>query len=125
MAKSLSTPQTTIRPSGPDSFAVVGADGATVRDGFKSRGHAAMWAAKQKIYQGKTPPRRQVEIPPALEDESIKKIKLLAEMSGESYPRFLAEAKAGVYGELYQLGKNIFGLKYGNWKRAMAARIVK
>ena len=84
-----------------------------------------MWAARQKIYTGTTPRRRQPEIPPELEDESIKKIKLLAEMSGESYPRFLAEAKKGKYGELYRLGKKILGLKYGNWKRGMAARVVK
>jgi hypothetical protein len=30
-----------------------------------------------------------------------------------------------MFGELYQLGKNSFGLKYGNWKRAMAARVIK
>jgi hypothetical protein len=97
------------------------------RDGFKDRAVAAMWASRQKsiIYKGVTPRRAKPTIPAEIEDESIKKIKLLAEMSGESYPRFLAEAKAGMYGELYQLGKNIFGLKYGNWKRGMAARVVK
>ena len=92
---------------------------------FGVRGHAAMWAARQKIYEGTTPRRRQQEIPPELVDESIKPIPLLAKMSGKGYPRLLAEAKAGLYGELYQLGKNSFGLKFGNWKRGMAARIVK
>ena len=90
-----------------------------------SRALCGMWGARKGYYQGVTPRRAKPTIPAEIEDESIKKIKLLAEMSGESYPRFLAEAKAGTYGELYQLGKNSLGLKYGNWKRAMAARVVK
>jgi hypothetical protein len=113
----------TIQPSDA-GFAIIN-DGEIIRDGFTSRGHAAMWAARQKIYQGKHAPRRKPEIPPELEDESIKKLRLLAAMSGKSYWRFLAEAKSGVYGELYLLGKKTLGLKYGAWKRGMAARQVQ
>jgi len=118
------TPQAVIRRTNDGSFAVI-VDDEIVRDGFVSRGHAAMWASRQHLYERKTPRRRQVALPPDLEDESIKKLPLLARMSGKSYPTFLAEAKAGAYGELYQLGKNIFGLKFGNWKRGMAAQTVK
>lgn len=96
------------------------------RDGFKDRAVAAMWASRQKsiIYKGITPRRAKPPIPPDLEDESIKPIPLLASMSGDSYRTFLADAKSGRYGELYQLA-NGFGLNFGNWKRGMAARIVK
>ena len=45
-------------------------------------------------------------------------------MSGDSYRTFLKDAKRGRYGPLYDLG-NGFGLNFGNWKRGMAARIVK
>jgi hypothetical protein len=77
-----------------------------------------------ELYERKTPPRRPVEIPAALEDEAILPIPLLAKLSGWGYPGFLAAAKAGVFGELYQLG-NGFGLKRGAWKRGMATRVVK
>ena len=120
----MSSKQTATIESCGNGFAVIVA-GEIIRDGFVSRGHAAMWAARQRLYQRKTAPRREIALPPDLEDESIKKIPLLAKMSGKSYPTFLAEAKAGAYGELYQLGKNIFGLKFGNWKRGMAAQTVK
>ena len=82
-----------------------------------------MWGTRQKLYQGSGPPRRKPAIPPNLEDESIKPIPLLSRMSGDSYPTFLADAKAGRYGELYRLA-NGFGLKFGNWKRGMAARVI-
>jgi hypothetical protein len=114
--------QAKIIPS-DDGFAVV-VDNRIVRDGFTSRGHAAMWAARQKLYQRIGPPRRRVAIPSEFQDEAIQKIPLLARMSGDSYPTFLADAKAGKYGELYQLGKG-FGLKLGNFKRGMAARVIK
>lgn len=109
--------------SSDNGFAVA-VNGEIVRAGFVSRGHAAMWAARQKIYERKTPSRRPVEIPANLEDEAIKPIPLLAQMSGDSYPTFLADAKAGRYGALYQLGRR-FGLKFGDWKRGMATRVVK
>jgi hypothetical protein len=116
--------QATIVATDDGQFAVV-LDGEIIRSGFKTRGHGAMWATRQGIYQGTTARRPEKQIPPALEDESIKRIPLLARMSGKSYPRFLAEVKAGMYGPVFQLGRNALGLKFGNWKRGMAARIVK
>jgi len=113
---------TTIEPSG-DGFAVI-TDGKTIRDGFVSRGHAAMWAARKGLYQGHTP-RRKPEIPVSLADEQILKLPLAAKLTGRGYPRFLAEAKAGVWGELFQLGKNIFGVKLGNIKRSLTAAQIK
>jgi hypothetical protein len=43
-----------IIPSG-NGFAVA-VDGKIIRDGFTGPGHAAMWAARQGIYQGKAYP---------------------------------------------------------------------
>jgi hypothetical protein len=106
-----------------NGFAVV-VDGEIVRDGFVGKGHAAMWAKRRGIYHRQGPVRRKPEIPANLEDDAIKPIPLLARMSHSGYPKFLAEAKAGLYGELYAVG-NGYGLKYGNWKRGMAARVVK
>jgi hypothetical protein len=106
-----------------DGFAVAVA-GEIVRAGFVSRGHAAMWAARQRIYRGKTPRRAKPTIPPELEDQSIKSTRLLAAMIGQSHYRFMIDARAGKYGPLYRFGRGE-GLMFGNWKRAMAARIVK
>ena len=118
----LAMPQATIIETS-NGFAV-SLNGTIVRDGFTSRGHAAMWATRQKIYQGTTPRRAKPTIPAEIEDYSIKPIPLLAAMSGDSYPRFLADAKAGKYGPLYPLGKG-HGLMFGNWKAGMATRVVK
>jgi len=108
-----------------DNGFAVSLDGVTVRDGFKSPGHAAMWAQRQKIYE-RTTPRRGAKptIPPALEDESIKSTRLLAAMNGESHWRFMIDARAGKYGALYPFGKGQ-GLKFGAWKAGRDARAIK
>jgi hypothetical protein len=102
----------------------VAVDGEIVRTGFVSKGHGAMWAKRAGLYRAKNPPRRKPEIPDALADEQILKLPLAAKLTGCGYPRFRDEAKHGLWGELYQLGKNTFGLKLGNIKRGMAARQV-
>ena len=89
-----------------------------------SRALCGMWGARKGYYQGVTPRRAKPTIPAEIEDHSIKPIPLLAKMSGDSYRTFLKDAKRGRYGPLYDLG-NGFGLNFGNWKRGMAARIVK
>jgi hypothetical protein len=94
------------------------------RDDFPTRAVAAMWAARQGIYKGVTPRRAKPTIPAEIEDHSIKPIPLLARMSGDSYRTFLADAHDGRYGPLYELA-NGYGLNFGNWKRGMAARVVK
>jgi hypothetical protein len=118
-----STSEATIKRLSDGKYAVI-RDGEILYSGFAGPGHAAMWAARQNIYKPKGKPRRWPVIPNNLEDESIKPLPLLARMSGGGYPRFLREAKEGLYGELYKLG-NGYGLKYGDWKRGMAARVIK
>jgi hypothetical protein len=114
----------TIQPTDHGTFAVV-AGGKVLRDDFPTRALAAMWGTRQGVYQGKHPPRRRPEIPADLADERILKLPLAAKLAGRGYPRFLAEAKAGMWGELYQIGRTSFGVKFGNLKRGMAASVIK
>jgi hypothetical protein len=125
MPKQKSESKKTAIIAADDGHFAVMLDGEILRSGFKGRGHAAMWATRRGIYQGSTPPKVKTEIPHNLEDESIKRTRLLARMSHQSPQRFLADARTGMYGPLYQLGKNIFGLKFGLWKAGMAAREIK
>jgi hypothetical protein len=118
----MTSKQATIVPS-DNGFAVV-VDGNVVRAGFTSRGMAAMWAARQKLYRGTTRRHAKPVIPPALEDQSIKPTRLLAAMTGESHWRFMVEARRGTYGPLFRLGSKGYGLGYGNWKRGLAARAI-
>ena len=113
----------TIQPTESGTYAVV-VNGKVLHES-PTRALAAMWGAKRRVYKSPVPPRRKPEIPDALADEQILKLPLAARLTGRGYPRFLAEAKAGVWGELYQLGKNIFGVKLGNIKRGMAAAQIK
>jgi len=117
-------PQATIRPSA-SGFALIGINGAVIRDGFKTRALAAMWAARKGLYQRTTPRPNKPTIPAELENDAIKGIPLLARLTGTAYWRFLAEAKCGLYGPLIQLGPNSFGLRFGDWKAAIASREIK
>ena len=112
----------TIAPSASGWAVVV--DGKVLHDGFVRPGHAAMWATRQGIYE-RTTPRRNLKptIPAALEDESIKPTRLLAAMTGESHERFMIDARAGRYGELYPFGRGQ-GLKFGAWKAGRDARAI-
>lgn len=114
----------TIRPTDDGTFAVV-VNGKVLRADFPTRASACMWAAKRGVYKSPAPPRRKPEIPDALVDEQILKLPLAARLTGRGYPRFLDEAKRGMWGELYQLGKNIFGVKLGNIKRGLTAAQLK
>jgi hypothetical protein len=84
-----------------------------------------MWAARQGIYQGKTPRRRKPEIPPDLENFRIVKRPVAAALVGEGYPRFLEESNAGLWGPVYQMGANTFGHQLGDLKARIAARQVR
>jgi hypothetical protein len=112
--------QATIRKTS-NGFGVV-VDGKVVSE-HKTRALCAMWASRKGLYRGTTQRKRQPEIPHDLADEAVRGIPLLARLSGDSYPTFLADAKAGRYGELYQLSRG-FGLRYRNFRRGMAARII-
>src|SRR5262249_16298050 len=105
-------------------FALVDGYGQIVRSGFRSKQLAAICGKRHKIYEGTTPSKRKTHIPPELEDLSIKPTRLLAEMTGESHWRFMIDARAGRYGELYPLGRG-HGLQFGNWKRGLATRAIK
>ena len=122
----MSAKRVSVRQTWPNSFAVVGSDGRIVRDNFTHLKVAWMWAAKQGLHKGRDKRKRQATaIPSDLEDEQILGIPLLARLSNTSYPVFLERAKAGEYGPLFQTGKRTFGLRFGNWKRSMAARQVQ
>lgn len=69
--------------------------------------------------------RRSKEIPTALIDEMILGLPLLARMSNLSYPTFLERAKTGEFGPLIRVNERHYGLRFGGWKAAMAAREVK
>ena len=116
--------QATISPTERGTFAVA-IDGEIIRNDFKTRALAAMWATRQKIYRGTSGPLTKPTIPPALEDESIKPVRLLAAMSGQSYPRFMIDARAGKYGPLYPFGNKSHGLKFGLWKAGRDTRVIK
>jgi hypothetical protein len=116
-------PRATIHATDRGTFAVA-VDGVVLRDDFKTRALAAMWATRQKIYEGTSPRRTKPIIPPELEDQSIKPTRLLAAMQGESHWRFMIDARAGLYGELYPLGRG-HGLKFGKWKAGRDARAIK
>jgi hypothetical protein len=94
----------TIEPSANGGFAVIAANGELLQDGFKSRGHAAMWAARKGIYRSSAPPKRKTEIPipDALADERIFPIGF-ASLHNRNYVSFLPEAKAGKWGTLRRL----------------------
>jgi hypothetical protein len=96
-----------------------------VRYEARTRALVAMWGARQGVYKSSVPPRRKPEIPDALADEQILRLPLAAKLTGLGYPRFLDEAKSGKWGELYQVGKNIFGVKLGNIKRGMTPAQIK
>jgi hypothetical protein len=114
-----------VRQTGPNTFGVFD-DGQIARDGFTNPKVGWMWAGKRKLHVGTAKRRRgATAIPSDLEDERILGLPLLARLSNTSYPVFLERAKAGEYGPLFQTGKRTFGLRFGNWKRSMAARQVQ
>ena len=122
----MSAKRISVRPTGPNSFAVIGADGAIIRDNFKTLQAAWMWSAKAGLHQGAAKRKREATaIPSDLEDERILGLKLLARLSNVSYEKFLSRAKDGEFGPLFKTSKRIFGLRFGDWKRSMAARQVQ
>jgi hypothetical protein len=122
----VSAKRVSVRQTGPNSFAVVGADGAIVRDNFPIPAVAWMRAAKRGLHQGAAKRKREARaIPSNLEDEQILGLPVLARLSNTSYPVFLERAKAGEYGPLFQIGKRTFGLRLGDWKKSIAAREVQ
>jgi hypothetical protein len=113
----------TIEPTDRGTFVVV--DDGKVLHEARSRALCAMWGSRQRVYKSPVPPRRKPEIPDALADEQILKLPLAAKLTGRGYPRFLDEAKRGMWGELYQLNKKDRGVKLGNIKRGMTAAQIK
>src|SRR5262249_36964129 len=112
----------TIEPCGNGFAVAVG--GEIIRAGFVSRGHASMWASRQHLYKRKTPRRRQIELPPDLGDLRIVRSTHAAKIVGASYPRFLEESRAGLWGRI-QISGNSFGRALGDLKRGIAARQVQ
>jgi hypothetical protein len=120
----MSSKQTaTIEPCGNGFAVAVG--GEIIRAGFVSRGHASMWASRQHLYERKTPRRRQIELPPDLGDLRIVRSTHAAKIVGSSYPRFLEESRAGLWGPRVQISGNSFGHALGDLKRGLAARTIK
>ena len=117
----------TVRQTGPDSFAVIGAAGRVVRDGFTNPKIAWMWAANRGLHKGRDKRKREArEIPNDLVNEQIFGLPLLAKLSNVSYNEFRQRAHAGEFGPLIQVNDRAYGLRFGTWKAAMTAReIVK
>ena len=99
--------------------------GGKVLHEARTRALCAMWAARQKIYKGVTPQRREVEIPSDLENLRVIRRPQAAKIVNESYRRFRAESDAGLWGPRYQIGINTVGHTLGDLKRGMAAREIK
>jgi hypothetical protein len=115
----------TVRPSGPNSFAVVGSDGRIIRDGFSNSKVAWMWAAKQGLHKGHDKRKRETRaIPNDLVNDQIIGLPLLARLSNLSYDVFRQRAHAGEFGPLIQVNDRAYGLRFGSWKAAMTAREV-
>jgi hypothetical protein len=122
----VSAKRVSVRQTGPNSFAVIGADAQIVRDNFPTPQVAWMWAAKRGLHQGAAKRRREsTAIPGDLEDERILGLPVLARLTNKSYGEFLARAKAGEYGPLIRIGDRTYGLRLGTWKAAMAAREIQ
>jgi hypothetical protein len=115
----------TINPS-KGGFAIY-ANGEIVRDGFTSRGHAAMWATRQGLYQSTRTHKRNVRlpIPDALVGERIFGLPFYAHLQNRSYHSFLAEARAGKWGPLLKISKRYFGIRFGDYQKSVAAREIK
>lgn len=117
--------QVTVRQTGPDSFAVVGRNGRIIHDHFTHPKTAWMWAGKRGLHKGRDKRERQArEIPNNLANDQIFGLPLLAHMSNISYQQFRQRAHAGEFGPLIQINARRFGLRFGSWKAAMAAREV-
>jgi hypothetical protein len=114
-----------VRPTGPSSFAAIDADGNVIRT-FSTAAVAWMWLAKRGLYQARTKRKpTATEIPSDLEAERILGMKVLARLSNQSYGTFLEEAKRGTYGPLIKTGARTFGIRFGDWKAAVAQRELK
>ena len=122
----MSAKRISVRQTGPNRFAVAGADGRIVRDNFPTLQVAWMWAAKRGLHQGRNKRKRETrEIPNALVDDQIFGLPLLAKMSNLSYGEFLSRAHSGEFGPLIQVNDRAYGLRFGSWKAAVTARQVQ
>jgi hypothetical protein len=122
----VSAKRVSVRQTGPNTFAVIGADAQIVRDNFPTPQVAWMWAAKRGLHEGAAKRKREATaIPSDLEDQRILGLKVLARLSNTSYGVFLSRAKSGEYGSLIQTGERTFGLRLGDWKRSIAAREIQ
>jgi hypothetical protein len=119
------TKKISVREIEPGNFAVVGADGRLIRDGFRTLQTGWMWAARKGLHKGRNKLKPALVVPPDLENERILGLPLLAKMSNRNYGEFLADAKAGVFGPLLRVNDRHWGIRLGDWKAAMAAREIK
>jgi hypothetical protein len=113
----------TVRQSG-NGFALIGADGQVIRDGFKTLHTAWMYAGVKGLHKGRDRAKRETVIPAAHADEQIFGLPYYAHLSNRPYPRFFLEAKAGKWGTLIRLNDRHFGIRWGDYRRNIAAREV-
>ena len=122
----MSAKRVSVRQTGPNSFAVIGADGVIIRDNFPKLQVAWMWAAKRGLHQGRNKRKREATtVPTDLEDEQILTPKLIAALEGESYQTTLDRLKAGAFGRLIRRGERSFGVRRGDYRQSVTAREIQ
>jgi hypothetical protein len=122
----MSAKRISVRQTGPNSFAVIGADGRIIRDNFPTPQVAWMWAAKRGLHQGRNKRKREAITAPAdLENERILKPKLIAFLEGASYQTVLSRLNAGAYGPVVQIDERSKGVRCGDYRQSVTARQIR
>jgi hypothetical protein len=117
--------QTKIIKTDDGKFALVDGNDEIIRSGFRSKALCAMWGKRKSLYEGKPPKHRSIPIPEALMDERVFGIRFYAQLQSRNYQSFLVEARRGDWGTLLKLNGRDFGIRWGEYRQAVAAREVK
>lgn len=115
----------TVRPCA-NGFALIGADGQVIADGFKTPQLAWMRAGRKGLHKGKQRINRDTKIiPEAMADERIFGLPFYAALTNRPYQRFFLEAKRGEWGTLVRMAGRYLGIRWGDYQRSLTAREVQ
>jgi len=112
-----------VHQTGPQRFAVVSINGETIRDGFRSRAGAFMWAGKNGLHKGAVRRAREVaELPVDLAGEQLLRPKLIAALEGISYGQALQGVKTGRYGPPIRVNERDFSVRRRHYEESARQR---